>query len=102
MWVIFEGLDKTGKGTLEKEFCKATNYEHVIIDRGPVGYIIYDHIFGRVESDRIINFTRQIQQINMSCNSAIIHCHADESEVNERLKKHGEHQIDFGEGTYNN
>ena len=49
MWVIFEGLDKAGKTTLEWEFLKATNFKHVVIDRGPVGYMTFDKILGRYE-----------------------------------------------------
>ena len=47
MFVIFEGLDKTGKTTLEWELLKATNFKHIVIDRGPVGYMTFDRLFGR-------------------------------------------------------
>ena len=47
MWVIFEGLDKAGKGTLEWGLLKATNFKHIVIDRGPVGYMVFDKLFNR-------------------------------------------------------
>ena len=51
MWVIFEGLDKVGKTTLEWDLHRATNFKHVVIDRGPVGYMVFDKIFDRETED---------------------------------------------------
>ena len=42
MWIIFFFFYKVGKTTLEWEFLKATNFKHVVIDRGPVGYMTFD------------------------------------------------------------
>ena len=77
MWVIFEGLDKAGKGTLEWGFLKATNFKHIVIDRGPVGYMVFDKLFNRE--------TKLGNQDFM-----IVYCHASEDVVAKRLKEHNE------------
>lgn len=91
MWVIFEGLDKTGKTTLEWEFLKATNFKHVVVDRGPIGYMTFDKLFDRdtkLGNQEFISQTRKVMK--PSGNTFVVYCYADENVVNERLKKHGE------------
>lgn len=90
MWVIFEGLDKAGKGTLEREFLKATNYKHMVIDRGPAGFLTFDKIFGRntKESDR--DFIYQARRIMDTSQFMIVYCFADKNVVDQRLKDHNE------------
>ena len=91
MWVIFEGLDKTGKTTLEWEFLRATNFKHVVVDRGPIGYMTFDKLFDRdtkLGNQEFINQARKA--IKPSGNTFIVYCYANENVVNERLKKHGE------------
>lgn len=91
MWVIFEGLDKTGKTTLEWEFLKATNFKHVVVDRGPMGYMTFDKLFGRDTKLGNQEFIRQARKAMKSGgNTFVVYCYADENVVNERLKKHGE------------
>lgn len=90
MWVIFEGLDKSGKGTLEREFLKKVNYEHIIVDRGPVGYMVFDEIFGRTTKDRKENFIRQARRIMKSNDFIIVYCKAPFEVVQDRLKEHKE------------
>lgn len=90
MWVIFEGLDKVGKGTLEKEFLKAVDYKHIVIDRGPIGYLIFDQLFGRETSKSKKDFLAEAEFVSKSDNFAVILCSASEVVVNERLIAHGE------------
>ena len=44
MFVIFEGLDKTGKTTLEWELLKATNFKHIVIDSNYLNFRKSDKI----------------------------------------------------------
>lgn len=90
MWVIFEGLDKAGKGTLEKEFLKATNFKHMVIDRGPVGYLTFDEIFGRNTKRGDSNFIHHARKISKSSDYMIVYCTASKKEVDKRLAEHGE------------
>lgn len=91
MWVIFEGLDKAGKGTLEWEFLKATNFKHVVIDRGPVGYMVFDKIFDRLNYDGIERFKDQCRQVNKNdSNFMVVYCKANYDVVLKRLEEHKE------------
>jgi len=91
MWVIFEGLDKTGKTTLEWEFLKATNFKHVVVDRGPMGYMTLDKLFGRDTKLGNQEFIHQARKaMKPGGNTFVVYCYTDENVVNERLKKHGE------------
>lgn len=90
MWVIFEGLDKVGKGTLEKEFLKAVDYKHIVIDRGPIGYITFDWLFNRETVESNENFLAEANFVKSSNNFAVVYCSASEEVVKERLKAHGE------------
>lgn len=90
MWVIFEGLDKSGKGTLEREFLKATNFKHIVIDRGPAGYMTFDKIFGRKteESDRY--FIYQAYEAMKTNQFMVVYCVVNKKVAQERLKAHNE------------
>ncbi len=86
MWVIFEGLDKVGKTTLEWEFLKATNFKHVVIDRGPVGYMVFDKLFDRetkLGNQQFIHQARKIMKPHSEF--MVIYVHCDEQVAAERL-----------------
>lgn len=90
MWVIFEGLDKAGKGTLEWGLLKATNYKHIVIDRGPVGYMTFDKIFGRETKLGNQVFIKQARKVSKSKDFIVVYCYASEDVVTKRLKEHNE------------
>ena len=90
MWIIFEGLDKSGKGTLEREVLKATNYKHIIIDRGPVGYTAFDILFGRVTTERRNAFSRNVTDMKMTRNFIVVYCKVPANIAMERIKEHNE------------
>lgn len=95
MWVVFEGLDKTGKTTLEWEFMKATNFKHVVVDRGPVGYMVFDMLLERGTEEGYKEFIKQSESM-MKCGSGfmVVYCKASESVVNDRLERHNEKQLE--------
>ena len=90
MWIIFEGLDKVGKTTLEWELLKATNFKHIIIDRGPVGYLVFDKIFERETKLGNQEFIHQARKIMKSKDFMVIYCTANKDIVDARLKEHNE------------
>lgn len=90
MFIIFEGLDKSGKGTLERELLKATNYKHIVIDRGPAGYLAFDEIFGRNTLLGDIEFMHLSKLVADSEDFLVVYCTADKKVVDERLKEHNE------------
>ncbi len=91
MWVIFEGLDKAGKGTLEWEFLKATNFKHIVIDRGPVGYAVFDVLFDRKSTHNCIEFNKNINLMRAFPDEFfVIYCKAPVDIAMQRLKEHNE------------
>lgn len=90
MFVVFEGLDKAGKTTLEWEFLKATNFKHIVIDRGPIGYMVFDKIFDRATKIGNNNFIHQARKLTKSKDFMIVYCFANESIVKKRLAEHNE------------
>lgn len=90
MWIIFEGLDKVGKTTLEWELLKATNFKHIVIDRGPVGYLVFDKIFEREETNSEQDFIQKAKDIMKTKDFLIVYCEASYDIVLKRLKEHNE------------
>lgn len=90
MWVIFEGLDKAGKGTLEKEFLKATNYKHIVIDRGPAGYLTFDNVFDRVTDEGNMQYAKNLTLVKASNDFAIVYCKVPADVAKQRLEEHNE------------
>ena len=97
MWVIFEGLDKAGKGTLEWEFLKATNFKHMVIDRGPMGYMTFDKLFDRETKLGNQDFIHQARKITKNQDFMVVYCYASEDVVAKRLEEHNEEcPYDYG------
>lgn len=90
MFVVFEGLDKAGKTTLEWEFLKATNFKHMVIDRGPMGYMTFDKIFGRSTKLGDRDFIHFARKITKSDDYMIVYCTVDKNVADARLKAHNE------------
>ena len=90
MFVVFEGLDKAGKGTLELEFLKATNFKHIVIDRGPMGYMTFDKLFGRSTKLGDRDFIHYARKITKSNDYMIVYCVVDKRVAEERLKARNE------------
>ena len=90
MFVVFEGLDKSGKGTLEREFLKATNYKHVVIDRGPAGYMAFDCLFGRQSHTGNFQFLADAALLMDSGRFMVVYCVAPEDVALQRIAEHNE------------
>lgn len=90
MFVVFEGLDKAGKTTLEWELLKATNFKHVVIDRGPVGYKVFDEIFGRETKEGNKEFIKQAKMLMKKNRCIVVYCYCAEAIAKMRLEFHGE------------
>lgn len=90
MFVIFEGLDKAGKGTLEWEFLKATDFKHIVIDRGPAGYIVFDKLFDRSTLKGDFEFIRSAR-VTMDTNFfMVVYCRAPSEVALKRIEEHNE------------
>lgn len=86
MIVIFDGMDKVGKTTLIHALDKATKYEHIIIDRGPNSYLVYDNLYNRPYKLDHLKTEMDIRNTSHLC----VYCYADEGDIKKRLDKAGE------------
>ena len=78
MFIVIEGDDRTGKDTLISGICKATQWGHVIIPRGPAGYAAYDMIYDRYKGDteRFTSFLRSADALN-NTDCLFVYCYGD-------------------------
>lgn len=90
MFVIFEGLDKSGKTTLEWEFLKATNFKYVVVDRGPAGYMVFDRLFERRTLKSDASFILDAKRMMEHDMAIIVYCKVSEDIAMKRLDEHGE------------
>lgn len=86
MWVIFEGLDKAGKTTLEWEFLKATNFKHIVVDRGPVGYKVFDELFGRNNKLSEQEFIHQARKMMKNKDFMVVYLKCDAEVAEARIE----------------
>ena len=86
MIVIFDGMDKVGKTTLIHALDKATDYEHIIIDRGPNSYLVYDKLYKRPYKLDHLKIEMDLRNTSHLC----VYCYADEKDIKCRLKTAGE------------
>jgi deoxyadenosine/deoxycytidine kinase len=46
-FIILEGVDRSGKDSMQDAIDKATKYKHMIMDRGPIGFKAYCEIYNK-------------------------------------------------------
>ena len=95
MYVIFEGLDKSGKTTLEWELLKATNFKHIVIDRGPIGYMVFDKLLNRETPIGDAEFMRMADDINNTNNFIVIYCHCSKNVADNRLAETNHEELKY-------
>ena len=82
MVLIIDGMDKVGKTTLIKYINKITNYEHLIIDRGPIGYKAYSEIYEKkIGPGYYIPLEAQFMSVEHLC----IYLHSSEDVLKKRF-----------------
>ena len=86
MIIIFDGMDKVGKTTLIHALNEATKYEHIIIDRGPSSYLVYDKLYDRpYKTDHL-----KTEMDFMNTSHLCVYCYAKESDIKKRLEEANE------------
>ena len=63
--IILEGSDRCGKTSLQLALNKRFKYNHIILDRGPVGFQTYHEIFDRdPQTKEYLKMEKQIRKTN--------------------------------------
>lgn len=92
--VILEGTDRSGKDSIWEEIDKQTRYSHYVQDRGPVGFLAYDLIYGKGEQS-IEDHKEDIEAWAKHDNTLIIYLEASDQELERRCINTNHEALDF-------
>ena len=87
MILLLEGCDKTGKTTLHKNIHEATDYKHVIFERGFASGFVYNTIMGRSETN--LEYYLKYDRL-LSPYVLLIYLYADPETLKVRFEKENE------------
>ena len=80
--VIIEGVDRTGKDTLQQSLNKATDYKNMVMIRGPIGFLAYNKLYNKaVDANEYLTIERQLKQVN----HLVVYLTADTDELLQRF-----------------
>lgn len=80
--IAFEGVDKSGKTTLIREFNKATNFKYFVLDRFIISSLVYDKLFARGREKYYKKMIKKLKKANV----IVVFCNCSESLVRKRLE----------------
>ena len=86
MIILFEGMDKVGKTTLINYLNKDTKFEHIIIDRGPNSYLVYNKLYNRPYEIDYYKTEMDLRNSTYLC----VYCYAEEETIKDRLNQYSE------------
>lgn len=93
-FIILEGVDRSGKDSMQDAIDSATRYKHVITDRGPIGFLAYCDIFGK--SDDLYNsYVEMEKQLQSLDNLLVIYLTASTETLIDRCVKTNHEILDF-------
>ncbi len=88
--IVFDGIDKVGKSTLKVMLDKATNFNHWVIDRGPLSHISYNIIYNRQGQNSLVNTITDV-----CANAILVYVTASVDTINARVTETCHEQIDI-------
>lgn len=88
MYIILEGLDKTGKTTIKEELKKKKygSCKNVVIDRGPASNLFFDDILNRSTDKRKKEFLKDIYDLE-NIDGIIVYCKSSKEDIVDRHVK---------------
>lgn len=92
--IFIEGVDRVGKGSLMQAIHKATDYKHVIFDRGVISNIVYSIVHNRLTPELYTEYTNIEKQIAKT-NHIVLHLTCATDVLKERMLKTGHEYVDF-------
>jgi len=88
--VYFEGVDKTGKTSLIKEFNRQSNFEFYSSDRSPISTMVYADVFGRQINKEVLRTYFEQNKPNI----LIVYTHCSASKIRQRIKDSNHEELD--------
>lgn len=92
MYLVYEGMDKTGKDTLIRKVAEATGFKYVHINRGPIGYMVYDEIYNRSSEESIERFENDWNKLKND--AMVIYLTTDLNIIEKRIREHNDPVLD--------
>lgn len=93
-FVILEGVDRTGKDSMQDAIDKATRYKHIITDRGPLGFQAYCIIFNKPQELYLAYQKMELDLLELP-NVLVIYLTADTETLVDRCVKTDHEILDF-------
>lgn len=92
--IFIEGVDRVGKGSLMQAIHKATNYKHIIFDRGVISNMVYSIVHNRLTPELYVEYSNIEEEIAKT-NHVVLHLTCSTDVLKERMVKTGHEYIDF-------
>ena len=92
--IFIEGVDRVGKGSLMQAIHKATNYKHIIFDRGVISNMVYSIVHNRLTPELYVEYSNIEEEIAKT-NRVVLHLTCSTDVLKERMVKTGHEYIDF-------
>lgn len=93
-FIILEGVDRTGKSTMQLAINKSTKYKHYVMDRGPIGFKAYCEIFNK-DKELFESYDKSEKEFLNIDNVLVIYLDCDTSVLIDRCIKTGHETIDY-------
>lgn len=93
-FIILEGVDRSGKDSMQDEIDKQTRYKHFIMDRGPIGFKAYCDIFNK-DFELFKKYTQAEEQWATLDNVLVIYLTATDETLVDRCVKTNHEILDF-------
>jgi len=89
--IIIEGVDRTGKTTLQERLKRHYDYAHLVIVRGPVGLKAYNHIYKRNVGEAYYDL---MESSFRKLKAYMLYLYADINTIEKRIKEEKGPRID--------
>lgn len=93
-FIILEGVDRSGKDSMQDAIDQATKYKHFIMDRGPIGFMAYCEIFKK-DYKLFHKYSLMEQELSKLPNVLVIYLTASTEELINRCNKTNHEILDF-------
>lgn len=92
--IFIEGVDRVGKGSLMQAIHKATNYKHIIFDRGVISNMVYSIVHNRLTPELYVEYSNIEEEIAKT-NHVVLHLTCSTDVLKERMLQTGHEYVDF-------